>query len=139
MQEEGRLEILAGRILSASVEHGRFQVRLNRRHRPAHDIDAEPFDVIVNCTGPDHGTVIETNPVLASLAAAGLLHADIYGLGIETDMSARAINDRGQPEATLLVAGPLARAAFGELMGLPQVSYHAALVAREVAKLSSRD
>jgi uncharacterized NAD(P)/FAD-binding protein YdhS len=137
MQAEGRLEIFAARILSATFEDGRFQVKLQRRHRPAHEIDNEPFDVIVNCTGPDHGTVIETNPVLTSLAAAGLLHADIYGLGIATDMSARAINDSGQPAETLFVAGPLARAAFGELMGLPQVSHHAALVAREIANLIS--
>jgi uncharacterized NAD(P)/FAD-binding protein YdhS len=94
----------------------------------------EGFDAIINCTGPDHGRVLQTNPVLASLAGAGLVRGDCHGLGIDTDMRARALDREGAPNPTLFVSGPLARAAFGELMGLPQVSMHAALVAAEVAE-----
>jgi uncharacterized NAD(P)/FAD-binding protein YdhS len=94
----------------------------------------ENFDAVVNCTGPDHSRVTTTTPVLADLRAAGLIKPDPHGLGVQTDFSARAIDASGKPQRRLFVSGPLARAAFGELMGLPQVSEHAALVAEEIRK-----
>jgi uncharacterized NAD(P)/FAD-binding protein YdhS len=97
-------------------------------------VRTESFDAIINCTGPDHAHVTETNPALASLAAAGLLHPDVHRLGIETDMDSHPIDDAGAPVRSLYVAGPLARASFGELMGLPQVTEHATRVARLVAQ-----
>ncbi len=124
---EGLLEIRACRILNARVQEGRFLLSLLRRHAGVpHE---EAFDVIVNCTGPDHSRILVTNPVLAALAADGMLQADRFGLGIATDGRARVIDGAGRANDSLYVAGPLARAAFGELMGLPQVSLHAAFVA----------
>ena len=67
-------------------------------------------------------------PALASLARSGLLQADRVGLGLEVDAGSRAVGPDGVRD-DLLVAGPLARGRFGELMGLPQVSEHAAEVA----------
>jgi uncharacterized NAD(P)/FAD-binding protein YdhS len=128
----GLLEIKACRILSARLQDGRFLVSLLRRH--ASVAQEEMFDVIVNCTGPDHSRVLVTNPVLASLAAEGMLQADRFGLGIATDEQARVIDGQGEANDTLYVAGPLARAAFGELMGLPQVSLHAAFVAERLVE-----
>jgi uncharacterized NAD(P)/FAD-binding protein YdhS len=127
---EGLLEIKACRILSARLQDGRFLVSLLGRH--ASVAQEEVFDVIVNCTGPDHSRILVTNPVLASLAADGMLQADRFGLGIATDERARVIDSQGHANDTLYVAGPLARAAFGELMGLPQVSLHAAFVAERL-------
>jgi uncharacterized NAD(P)/FAD-binding protein YdhS len=124
---EGLLEIRACRILGARVRDGRFLLSLLRRH--AGVAQEEAFDVVVNCTGPDHSRILVTNPVLASLAANGMVQADRFGLGIATDRQARVIDREGQANDALYVAGPLARAAFGELMGLPQVSLHAAFVA----------
>ena len=130
----GRLTIQAARIERAERESGRFRVWLRRRGAAA--AQEEWFDTIINCTGPDHSQVLNTNAALASLAEAGLVRADCHGLGIDTDTRARALDRDGAPNETLFVSGPLARAAFGELMGLPQVTMHAALVAAEVAELA---
>ncbi len=127
--QNGSLRILAARITEAAIHDGCFQVKLRQRKTETTEI----FDAIVNCTGPDHTRVIETNPVLASLAAAGLLRPDIHRLGIDTDIDGRPLNAASQPAPNLFIAGPLARAACGELMGIPQVTDHAALVARLAA------
>ena len=129
----GLLRFLRGRVEAAAVEDGRFRVTLHRRQARDGETLVEMFDVIVNCTGPDHASVTRTNPALASLARAGLIVADKFGLGVETDANARALGAGGQPSDSIFVAGPLARAAFGELMGLPQVSLHAAYVANQIS------
>ena len=82
------------------------------------------------------------NPALASLHHAGSIQPDPVGLGILVDETSHAIAADGNANPTLLIAGPLARDSFGELMGLPQVSIHAALVADQVVrwlKLHTRD
>ena len=70
-----------------------------------------------------------------SLAEAGLVRTDQYGLGIDTSLDSRAVGRDGRTITTLFVAGPLARATFGELMGLPEVARHAQTVAAEIARL----
>ena len=126
----GELRMQAARLQGSSYD-GRFHVMLRRGGAQA----TESFDAIINCTGPDHSSVIQNNPALASLAAAGLLRRDVHGLGIDTTATANPINAAGQPVRNLFVAGPLARASAGELMGLPQVTEHAARVANQVAAL----
>jgi uncharacterized NAD(P)/FAD-binding protein YdhS len=129
--DAGRLAMRAARLLDIRPRDQAFEVRLKfRGSAPVPEI----FDTIINCTGPDHSRVTETNPALASLQAAGLITPDPHGLGVLTDLAARAIDATGAAQPKLFVSGPLARAAFGELMGLPQVSQHAALVAAEVQK-----
>jgi len=131
----GRFRTRAARIISAVADGDGFLVVLRARGESA-DVP-ERFNAIINCTGPDHATVTATNPALGSLAAAGLVKPDGFGLGLATDMSARPLDALGRPVPTLFVSGPLARAAFGELMGLPQVSMHAALVAEQVGQALS--
>lgn len=127
--EEGRLTRRLGRLVGAHAGPGGLVAEIRR----GRDSAAIETDALILATGPAHGRVIEDNPALASLAAAGLVKADSLGLGIATDRSSRAIAEDGRASDTLLVAGPLARATFGELMGLPQVSAHAEQVAIRVA------
>jgi uncharacterized NAD(P)/FAD-binding protein YdhS len=129
--EAGRLSVRAARIEASRLIEGRMQVQIKfRRCEPVW----EDFDAVVNCTGPDHSRVIETNPALAVMCQAGLIAPDPFGLGLQTDLAARALNPAGTANPNLFVAGPLARAAFGELMGLPQVSEHAKLVAEAICQ-----
>ena len=90
------------------------------------------FERIVVAAGPAHGSIFDAQPYLSDLAAAGLVASDPIGLGLWTDRDGHALGRSGQPRTNLFVAGPLARGAFGELMGLPQVSVYAEFIARQI-------
>lgn len=127
---EGTLAFRAASIVAAAPDAaGGFALRL----RHGRGAEGGRFDAVVVATGPDHAGVAGSQPFLAGLAAAGHLQADALGLGLMVDTQSRAIAADGRPSGTLLVAGPLARGTFGDLMGVPQVTEHAVLIAREVA------
>ncbi|RUZ71504.1 hydroxyacylglutathione hydrolase [Mesorhizobium sp. M7A.F.Ca.US.006.01.1.1] len=129
----GTVDTIAARLVASNDEDGSLAVSFQRRGQTR--IETARFAAVVNTTGPAHGQALQLNPALSSLAGAGLIRTDQYGLGIETGLDSRAIGRNGEPVATLLVAGPLARGTFGELMGLPEVARHAQAVAVEIAKL----
>jgi hypothetical protein len=57
----------------------------------------------------------------------------LYGAGpCEPGGDPYIIGAGGEVERNLFVAGPLARATFGELMGVPQVTEHPVLVAAQI-------
>ena len=62
---------------------------------------------------------------------------DAIGLGLRTSPNGRAISAAGYVEATLFVAGPLARGEFGELMGLPEVSVYARFIVDQLIQALS--
>lgn len=131
----GSLRLLAASVADATPEPG--HLRIVARHRSRGDAETLHADRVVVTTGPAHARVLASQPFLAGLAAAGHIRADHLGLGIACDAQSRALDGRGTANATLLVAGPLARATFGELMGLPQVSEHARRVAEGIARILS--
>ncbi|WP_111547729.1 hypothetical protein [Mesorhizobium kowhaii] len=69
---------------------------------------------------------------IAALGLMGLVRLDPIGLGLETDAHGRAVGTSGQPTDTIFVSGPLARGSVGELMGIPEVTAHAELIADEI-------
>lgn len=128
---QGKLETLAASVAAVSYHAGRIRVAL-KRARAAGTLIRD-FDAVVVTTGPAHGAVIDSQPYLADLAKEGLVVADPARLGLWCDEHSRILDREGWPVRNLYVAGPLARGNFGELMGLPQVSEHAAAVATEIA------
>jgi uncharacterized NAD(P)/FAD-binding protein YdhS len=128
--EQGQLEILAASVAAVSYHEGRVRCALRRAHGSGTLI--RDFDAVVVTTGPAHGGILESQVFLADLNDRGLICADPARLGIACDAQSRALDRDDEPVDGLYVAGPLARGTFGELMGLPQVSEHAAEVARQV-------
>ncbi|QND67173.1 NAD(P)-binding protein [Mesorhizobium loti] len=129
----GTFDTIAARLVASNDEDGSLAVSFQRRGQTR--IETTRFDAVINTTGPAHGQALRLNPALSSLAEAGLIRTDQYGLGIETSLDSRAVGRDGKIVSTLFVAGPLARATFGELMGLPEVARHAQAVAAEITKL----
>jgi uncharacterized NAD(P)/FAD-binding protein YdhS len=134
-RRHGRLKVVKADIQSIDAYQGSFHVALRLRGKRRYPEAERFFDAVVNCTGPDHGTVVQSNPVLRAMTGRGLLRAEPHGLGIEVDPFARVIGAGGAPSRSLFVAGPLARGYFGELMGLPQVSLQPERLAIYVSEL----
>ncbi|WP_435371459.1 FAD/NAD(P)-binding protein [Mesorhizobium liriopis] len=130
---EGTLLLHAGRVISAepSPERG---IAVTFRLRGSTEARTELFDAVINTTGPAHREVITGSTAFQDLADHGALGLDPYGLGLNTDSQSRALDKEGNPDPSLLIAGPLARGAYGELMGLPQVSRHAEFIAAEARR-----
>jgi len=130
---DGTFDNIAARLVASNDEGDSLAVSFQRRGHTR--IETARFDAVINTTGPAHGQSLQLNPALSSLAEAGLIRADQYGLGIDTSPDSHAVGRDGRAVATILVAGPLARGTFGELMGLPEVAHHAQAVAAEIARL----
>jgi uncharacterized NAD(P)/FAD-binding protein YdhS len=92
------------------------------------------YDAVVVTTGPGHGGILASQPFLAELSQNGYLELDPTGLGLSCTRNSEAIGPVAGVTPSLLIAGPLARGTFGELMGLPQVTDHAVFIAARIAE-----
>ena len=124
------LRVVAGSLMSVERTVDGLALTVRRHGGGIERIEAA---LVVNCTGPAHASVVASTPFLASLAAAGVLEEDPTNLGILTDGRGRVLDAEGLVTPGLFVAGPLARGAYGELIGLPQVSDQPRAVAAEIA------
>lgn len=128
----GTVRLLAAPLVAAAVKPDHIEIAIRHRKRDA--LETLNADRVVVTTGPAHARILSSQHYLAGLAASGTIKADHLGLGIACDSKSRALGAGGATQAGLFIAGPLARATFGELMGLPQVSAQALAVAEEVAR-----
>ncbi|MDX0968156.1 SidA/IucD/PvdA family monooxygenase [Sinorhizobium medicae] len=132
--KDGDIRVRAGSI--AHLARAGENVAVTFRGRRAGGTEEWEFDAVVITTGPAHRSILQSQPWLESLGAAGYLRPDTVGLGLACSEASRALDGEGGEVDDLFVAGPLARGTFGELMGLPQVNDHAIFVAAQIAALA---
>jgi uncharacterized NAD(P)/FAD-binding protein YdhS len=129
-EAEGSFTILAASLRDARP--GADAIGIDLCMRRTGEVSTRDFDTVVVTTGPAHDRIFDHDPFLAALRADGLVTADPLGLGLSVDGASRAIGPAGRACGTVLVAGPLGRGRFGELMGVPEVSRQAADIAKAV-------
>jgi uncharacterized NAD(P)/FAD-binding protein YdhS len=132
-QQDGSLRVLTASLTQARRAQDKLRLEIRPRRRAPDACEVISVDHVIITTGPSHNTVVDQNSALKSLSEQGLLQRDELGLGVAVDARGQVYDARGQSGPTLLVVGPLARAAYGELMGLPQVAAQPNAVARDVA------
>ncbi len=133
-RQDGSLHVLAATLRDVEPGPEHITLAVQPRHQARDRLVKINAERVVLTTGPDHGAATARNPVLASMAAQGLITSDPLGLGLAVDAKSQAIGTNGSSTPDVFVVGPLARGRFGELMGLPQVAEHPDAVAAHLAK-----
>jgi uncharacterized NAD(P)/FAD-binding protein YdhS len=125
MIAEGRLEIVAGRIMAARKNADGIEVDYQRRSTAG--TKTETFAYAFNCTGPLHSIARSKDPLLRSLLDSGQVRPDHLGIGLEIDGSCRA----GEH---LWAMGPLTKGRYWEIIAVPDIRDQAAAVAEDIER-----
>jgi uncharacterized NAD(P)/FAD-binding protein YdhS len=127
MIAEGRLEIAAGKILSAQDAGDALEVEIRRRGASASQV--MHFAYAFNCTGPLHAIERTHDPLLRSLLESGAVRPDELGIGLQVDERSRA--GAGEP---LWAVGPLTKGRYWEITAVPDIREQAAAVAEDISR-----
>ncbi|KAA8383584.1 FAD-dependent oxidoreductase [Acetobacter tropicalis] len=130
----GQLRIQAARLIKVEIKGKHFSITL--QHRNGH-VEHLKVEAIITTTGPAHNSILNSQPVLKSLAADGHIEMDSSGLGLHVTTDGHAQVGPNK-DSSLFIAGPLARGRFGELMGLPEVTAYAEKLARTISTQADR-
>jgi uncharacterized NAD(P)/FAD-binding protein YdhS len=126
---EGRLEIMAGRILAAERNVHGLAVEIRRRGSDA--VRLRTFAYAFNCTGPLHSIGRTRDPFLRSLLDGSHVRPDQLEIGLDVDENSRA-GER------LWALGPLTKGRYWEIIAVPDIRDQAALVAEDIARELSK-
>jgi uncharacterized NAD(P)/FAD-binding protein YdhS len=99
------------------------------RRRGQNKITSMQVGKIVDCTGIVKDPRATTNPVVASLFDKGLARVDPLHIGIEIDTDCAIISRDGLKSRRLFAVGPLTRAAFWEIIAIPDIRNQCAALA----------
>ncbi|MCM2475045.1 NAD(P)-binding protein [Rhizobium sp. CG5] len=94
---------------------------------------------ILLATGPEYRDYAAHQRFLLAMQREGLIQSDPLGLGLACDTAGRSLTVAGTPQATLFVAGPPARAALGELTGVPEIATQAANMVDRIIRCCARE
>lgn len=125
MVADGRLEIVAGRILAArEISTG---MEVDYRRRGSKEVRSETFGFVFNCTGPLHSITQSKDPLLRALLGEGAVQADHLGIGFRVDETNRAGDH-------LWAMGPLTKGRYWEITAVPDIREQAAQVANDIQR-----
>jgi uncharacterized NAD(P)/FAD-binding protein YdhS len=134
MIEEGRLEVIAGRLVGAIDDGAGVEVEIARRGR-IEEVEALRVGKVVNCTGPDTDLARVRDPLVSALRSRGLVRPDGLGLGLDSDEDGRVLTVEGRPSTRLYLVGPLRKGRLWENTAVPELR----IEAERMAGLLARD
>lgn len=126
LREQGRLEVIAGRI-SSSTEG---TIEIARRSGGTACVETAG---IINCTGPEATVARINDPLIRVLIASGTARPDPLGIGLDVDEASRVRGSDGSTSERLYALGPLTRGAFWEIVAVPDIREQARRVADRIA------
>ena len=129
----GRLTLLAAKLTGIEPNASGALVRYRRRGQS--ESASLQVGMIVDCTGIVKDPRATGNPVIHRLLEHGLARADALHIGIDIAEDCAVINRSGIPSRRLFAVGPLTRAAFWEIVAIPDIRNQCAELAAHLAAL----
>lgn len=123
--EAGRLEIMAGRVVSLAEEDGAIRAVIRPRGESA--AVERDFALAVNCTGPLGQLSRTEDPLLRQLLAEGEVGADAFDMGL-------AVGEDGRAGERIWAVGPMTKGAHWEIVAVPDIRGQAAEVAADIKR-----
>jgi len=127
----GRLTVMAAKV--AGIEPNEAGARVRYRRRGQSEVLSMQVGAIVDCTGIVKDPLASANPAVRSLFERGLARVDPLHIGIETAADGAIVNQHGAPSRQLFAVGPLTRAAFWEIIAIPDIRNQCAELAAKLA------
>jgi len=128
---EGQLTVKAAKLVGIDGGKGCARVRYRRRGRS--DIERLEVGAIVDCTGIVRDPGASANPALRSLFDQGLARPDPLRIGIDIASDCCAIvGADGASSQRLFAIGPLTRAAYWEIIAIPDIRNQCAALANHL-------
>jgi uncharacterized NAD(P)/FAD-binding protein YdhS len=129
MQQDGSLQVLAGRI--SRFDTGADAVRVHYTPRGSGREEVLAVQRVIMANGLEH---IERtrDPLMGRLLARGLIRVDAQGLGLDVTDGLNVVGDNGRPAERIWALGPIVRGVFWECVAVPDIRVQASHVAVSV-------
>jgi uncharacterized NAD(P)/FAD-binding protein YdhS len=133
----GNLTLLAAKVVG--IEFNESGARVRYRRRGQSETQSIQIGAIVDCTGIVRDPRATTNPAVLSLFGQGLARVDPLGIGIDTSADCAIVGRDGIPSRRLFAVGPLTRAAFWEIVAIPDIRNQCAELAAKLVRINEQD
>ncbi|MGV1013665.1 MAG: FAD/NAD(P)-binding protein, partial [Methyloceanibacter sp.] len=135
--DSGQLHIIAAKTIEVvPTETG---ARIAYRQRGNGGQKTLEVARVAECTGVYTDPLATTNPLMKDLLSQGLARPDPLGIGIEVDADCAIVDRSGKASPILYGVGPLTRAAFWEIMAVPDIRVQCAELARHLLSQLAAD
>jgi uncharacterized NAD(P)/FAD-binding protein YdhS len=128
-----RLALLAAKI--TEIEPNADGALVHYRRRGRREFASLQVGMIVDCTGIVKDPRSNGNPVIQQLFDRGLARTDPLNIGLDVADDCAVINRSGIASQRLFAVGPLTRAAFWEIVAIPDIRNQCAELAARLAAI----
>jgi uncharacterized NAD(P)/FAD-binding protein YdhS len=115
----GHLTVLAAKL--CAIESDGAAALVHYRRRGAQAAETMEADKVVDCRAIGATPVKVTNPAVSSLLERGLARLDPLHIGLDVTPDCALIDRFGATSERLFAVGPLTRAAFWEIVAVPDI------------------
>jgi uncharacterized NAD(P)/FAD-binding protein YdhS len=127
-----QLTLMAAKVVNVSPGPAGATIYFRRRGQAK--VESLKVDAIADCTGVVKDPSATGNPAVRSLFDRGLARNDPLHMGIEVTSDCAIVSRTGLPSPRLYAVGPLTRAAFWEIIAIPDIRNQCAQLAKHLIR-----